>query len=53
MSLYDDLERYSGCTARFRAGGCTRWGWEEPPCERVYDEPESEEEENEEDHAED
>lgn len=53
MSLYDDMERCSGCTARFRAGGCTRWGWEEPPCERVYDEPESEEEEDEEDHAED
>ena len=58
MSLQDDLERCSGCTARFRAGGCTRWGWEEPPCERVYDEydePESEEEGNaeEEDHAED
>ena len=53
MSLYDDLEHCSGCTARFRRGGCTRWGWEEPPCERVYDKPESEEEEDEEDHTED
>ena len=52
MSLFDDMERCSGCTARFRAGGCTRWGWEEPPCERVYDEydePEEYEEEDEED----
>lgn len=45
MSLYDDLERCSGCTARFRRGGCTRWGWEEPPCERDYDENCEEEEE--------
>ena len=51
MSLSDDMERCSGCTARFRAGGCTRWGWEEPPCERVYDEPEEEGEEEEEDDA--
>ena len=53
MSLYDDLEHCSGCTARFRRGGCIRWGWEEPLCERDYEEPESEEEEHEEDHAED
>ena len=37
MSLSDDLERCSGCTARFRAGGCDSWGTEIPPCERVYD----------------
>ena len=36
MSLYDDMERCSGCMARLRPGGCTRWGWEEPPCERDY-----------------
>lgn len=50
MSLYDDMERCSGCLARLRRGGCTRWGWEDPPCERVYDEPkEYEGEEEEED----
>ena len=51
MSLYDDRERCSGCTARFRAGGCTRWGWDEPPCERVYDEQKNEDEDDEDDPA--
>ena len=51
MSLHDDLERCSGCTARFRAGGCDSWGTEIPPCERDYDE--LEEEGDEENHAED
>ena len=43
MSLFDDRERCSGCTARFRSGGCDSWGTEIPPCERDYDEPECEE----------
>ena len=49
MSLYDDKERCSGCTARFRQGGCTRRGTELPPCERDCEEPEECEEEEEED----
>ena len=47
MNLSDDRERCSGCTARFRAGGCDRWGTEIPPCERDY-EPEEYEDEDEE-----
>ena len=48
MSLYDDMEQCSHCMARLRPGGCTRWGMEEPPCERDYgcDEEPKEEEEN-------
>ncbi len=49
MSYYDDQEACSHCTARFRQGGCTRWGTELPPCERDYEEPEECEEEEEED----
>ena len=48
MSYYDDMERCSHCMARLRPGGCTMWGWEEPPCERDY-EGEPEEEEDDED----
>lgn len=49
MSLYDDMERCDHCMARFRAGGCTRWGTEAAPCEDDYDE----EDDNEEDHDQD
>ena len=51
MSYYDDMERCDHCLARLRPGGCTRWGWEEPPCERDYgcdEEPEEEEEDGDE-----
>ena len=51
MSLYDDMEACSHCRARFRAGGCDRWGTEIPPCERVYEEPECEEEDEEDEEA--
>lgn len=47
MGLSDDMERCAGCTARFRRGGCTRWGWEKPPCERVHDECDEPEDEDE------
>lgn len=49
MSLYDDKERCSSCIARLRRGGCTRWGWEEPPCERDYGQNYDEDSEDEED----
>lgn len=45
MSLYDDMEQCSYCTARLRPGGCTRWGTEVAPCEADYDEDEEEDEE--------
>ena len=51
MSLYDDMKRCDHCMARFRAGGCTRWGTEVAPCERDYgsdEEPEEEEEDGDE-----
>ena len=50
MSLHDDMERCDHCMARFRAGGCDRWGTEVPPCEQSdYDEDDCEAEEDDED----
>ena len=49
MSLYDDRERCGRCLARLRPGGCTCWGWEEPPCEKDYGDEEPEEEDEDED----